>query len=91
MDPAIAVLLAIIVVLIPLAIKAFKDTHTRCDRINNRVTIVETKLDIYLNHAGFDINKINRAIKENIEELQQGDSLSIGCIDVKDLYREKES
>lgn len=95
MDPAVAVLLALIIVAIPLLVREFKDirkalanTHSQCDKINERQTIVETKLDIFLDHSGFDVSKVNRTIKEHMEELKQNDKPSVGCIKVKELYRE---
>lgn len=94
MDP-VYVLLAIIVVLIPIFVKEIKDihkmihnTHSQCDKINERETIVETKLDIFLEHSGFDVPKVNRTIKEHMEELKQNDKPSVGCINVKELYRD---
>lgn len=94
MDPAVYVLLAIIIVTIPILVKEIKDihkaisnTHGQCDKISERQTVVETKLDIYLDHAGFDVHKVNRVIKEHMEELKQNDNPSIGCIKVKELYR----
>jgi hypothetical protein len=88
MDPTY-ILLAMIVVLIPIVYKAFKDMSNHCNKVNNRVTVVETKLDIYLEHTGFDIGKVNKAIKENIEEIKQNGSPSVGCINIKELYRDK--
>jgi len=94
MDPAVYVLLVIVVVLIPIFIKEIKDihkmisnTHSQCNKISERETILETKLDIFLEHTGFDINKVNRTIKEHMDELKKNDKPSIGCINVKELYR----
>jgi hypothetical protein len=100
MDPAITVLLALITTMmaigIPLLVKEFKDmrklhdnTHSQCDKLNDRQTIVETKLDMLLDSSGYDIHKVNRAIKENMEELKHNDKPSIGCIDIKKLLKEE--
>jgi hypothetical protein len=99
MDPAITVLLAVITSMIavgmPLLVREFKDmrklhdnTHSQCDKLNDRQTIVETKLDMLLDAGGFDIHKVNRTIKEHMEELKENDKPSIGCIDIKKLYKE---
>lgn len=92
----LSIVIAIITVAIPLFVNAIKDlnkavnnTHGQCDKINDRQTVVETKLDIFLHHAGFDVHKVNKVIKEHMEELKQNDKPSIGCINVKELYREK--
>ena len=89
MDPAY-VLLAVIVVVIPLAVKAFKEVVNHCNKIDQRMTVVETKLDIFLDHNGFDVSKVNKTINEHIGELKKNDKPSVGCINVKELYRDKE-
>lgn len=96
MDP-VYILLTVIGILTPVLAfeirdlrKGINNTHSQCDKINDRQTAVETKLDIFLYHAGFDVNKVNRTIKEHMEELKQNDKPSVGCINVKELYRDKE-
>jgi len=87
MDP-IYILLAIIVVLIPIAVKAFNTLSKKCESTNTRLTMVETMLAIYLHHAGFDVPKVTKAIKENMSELEQNGDPTVGCIDVSKLYRD---
>jgi len=57
------------------------------DILKERITITETKLDMILDNSGFDIHKVNRAIKENMEELKKNDKPSIGCINTKELRK----
>ena len=66
----------------------------KCEEISNRIgkltdrqTIAETKLDIFLDCQGFDIHKVNKAIKENMEELKKNDKPSVGCINTKELRK----
>lgn len=67
------------------------NTHNQCDKIKEREIVVETKLDILLDDRGFDIQKMNRKIKEHMDELKDNNKPSIGCIDIKELYRNKEN
>jgi hypothetical protein len=60
-------------------------------KTDTRMTIVETKMDIYLDHAGFDVPKVNETIKKNMKELKKNNKPSVGCINVKELYRDKGS
>lgn len=55
-----------------------------------RLVKLETKMDIYLEHAGFSVPKIDRAIKQHMEELQQNDRPAVGCINISQLYKDKE-
>lgn len=94
MDP-VYILLAVIGILVPVLAfeirdlrKGISNTHSQCDKINDRETVVETKLDIFLDHAGFDVNKVNRTIKEHMDELKKNDRPSVGCINVKELKKE---
>ena len=87
MDP-IYVLLAIVVVLIPIAFKAFNTLGKKCEATNTRLTMVETMLAIYLHHAGFDVPKVTKAIKENMKEIEQNGGPTVGCIDISKLYRD---
>jgi hypothetical protein len=99
MEAALSVLSGVIVVAIGLFINSLRDlskrmkegydnTHGQCDKINDRQTVVETKLDIFMEHLGFDVNKVNRVIKEHMEELKKNDKPSVGCINIKELYKE---
>lgn len=63
------------------------NTHSQCDKIKDRQIINETKLDMLLDEKGFDIRKVNKAIKEHMDELQENNTPSIGCINIKELYR----
>lgn len=65
----------------------FKRTFTdTCKHTDDRMLVMETKMDIYLAHAGFDVQKVNRAIREHKEEIAQNNKPSVGCINVKELY-----
>ena len=93
MLPECAVLLGVITVLlgcgIPLIIKGFGKANDERHKISERQTVVETKLDLLLTHNGFDMQKVNKAIKEHKEELEESQKRgtpSIGCINVKELY-----
>jgi hypothetical protein len=102
MSPEVTVLLALLTTAmgigIPLIVKEFKELRGRLEKANdqshkisNRQTIVETKLDMLLDHEGFDIHKVNKAIKEHkeeLEEMQENGRPSVGCINVKELYKE---
>jgi hypothetical protein len=92
----LSIVIAIITVGIPLFITAFKDvhkairnTHGQCDKISERQVATETKVDILLEIAGLDNHKVNRTIKEHMEELKQNDKPSVGCININELYRAK--
>jgi hypothetical protein len=101
MEPAaiyvlLVIVIAIITVGIPLFVNAIKDvnkairnTHGQCDKISERQVAVETKVDMLLEIAGLDNHKVNRAIKEHMEELKNNNQPSVGCINMKELYREK--
>ena len=90
MDPADYVLLAILVVTIPLIVRAFNQLNKECRNHSTRMTILETLLAIYLTHAGFDMSKVNKAIRENMDELKLNGGLGVGCINIKELYLDKE-
>jgi len=98
MDPAVAVLLAIVIALIPVLRsenksikKSVKDLENQCNDIHEHQVVAETKLDIFLEHSGFDLKKVNNKITEHMEELKNNDKPQIGCINIKELYRDKES
>jgi hypothetical protein len=96
MEPtAIYVLLAIVIALvtvgIPLFVNAIKDINKAISKISEREVAVETKVDILLEIAGLDNHKVNRTIKEHMEELKKNDKPSVGCINIKELYRDKET
>lgn len=102
MLPEVAVLLALLTaalgVGIPLIVKEFKELRSRLDsanderhQIKNRQTGVEAKLDMLLHHAGFDVHKVNRAIKEHKDELDENGSPTVGCLNVEQMYRDKEA
>jgi hypothetical protein len=59
-------------------------------KLSTRMTVVETKMDIYLDHIGFDVPKVNETIKKNMKELKKNNRPSVGCINIKELYRDKE-
>lgn len=62
--------------------------HT-CNTFTGRMIKVETKLDIYLAHAGFDVVKVNRSIKEHLDDLEVKDTPGVGgCINISELYKD---
>ena len=92
----LSIVIAIITVAIPLFVNAIKDinkavnnTHDQCDNLKEREIAVETKLDMLLEIAGLDNRKVNRAIKEHMDELKNNNKPSIGCINIQELYRAK--
>jgi hypothetical protein len=87
MDPAYVVL-AVVLVLIPIAVRAFKDVAKKWAGCDNRLTIVETMLAIYLADRGFDMQKVYRAIREHRAELKTNGN-PVGCINIKELYPDK--
>jgi len=89
MDPTY-VLLAIVIALIGVGAKALSDVHKKCDRTSEGLVGVKAKLDILLHLGGLDLHKVNRAIKEHMNELKQDGEPSVGCIKVEELYRDKE-
>jgi len=84
------VLVALIGGLITLVIGVYRSLADKINKTADRTTYIETKVDIYLEHAGFDVHKVNSAIKNHLDELMQNDRPSVGCINVKELYRAKE-
>jgi hypothetical protein len=93
MDPT-AIVVTILVALIGVGGGSLWHVHKRidsakeqCSKISDHVIIIETKLDIYLEHSGFDVQKVNKAIKENMEELKRNDKPTVGCIHIKELYK----
>lgn len=89
MDPAY-VLLVVVVALIGIAAKALNDVRNKCNKTSDGLIAVKSKLDILLEVAGFDIHKVNRSIKEHKDELEEDGAPSVGCINIKELYRDKE-
>lgn len=89
MEPAY-VILAVLLVLIPIAVRAFKDVSKKWAGCDNRLTVVETMLAIYLADRGFDMQKVYKAIREHREELKANGN-PVGCINVKELYPDKET
>lgn len=97
MSPEVAVLLALLTTLlavgVPLVVKELKELRTKNEKITNRQTRVESYLEILLDHSGFDMHKVKSKIREHqkeLEELQTNGSPSIGgCINPKELYKDK--
>jgi len=48
---------------------------------------LETKMDIYLEHSGFDVSKIEWSIRRHMSELERNDRPTVGCINIKELYK----
>jgi hypothetical protein len=90
MDPAY-VLLAVVIALIGVAAKAVSDVNNKCNKTTEAMIGVKAKLDILLELGGLDIHKVNKAIKDHIKDLKQDGAPSSGCINLKELYRDKES
>jgi len=81
------VFIALLGALITIVIGVYKSLIEKVNKMASRTTYVEAKVDIYLDHAGFDVQKVNRTIKDHIEELMQNNGPSVGCINVKELYK----
>jgi hypothetical protein len=84
------VLLIVVVALIGIAAKAIHDVRKKCDKTSEGLIGVKAKLDLLLELGGLDIHKVNKAIKDHINELKQDGAPSVGCINIKELYRDKE-
>jgi hypothetical protein len=83
------VLLAIVVALIGIAAKVLTDVSNKCNKTHEGLIAVTTKLDLLLELGGLDNHKVNRAIKEHMEELKDNNKPSVGCINMKEQYRTK--
>ena len=66
----------------------YKELLSKCIKITEKTIALETKLDIYLDQAGFDIAKVDRAIREHIDEIESNDRPTVGCLNIKSLYKE---
>lgn len=65
----------------------YKEVREQCYELKSKSVKLETKMDIYLHHAGFDLPKVDKAIRDHMEELQQNDRPTVGCINISSLYR----
>jgi hypothetical protein len=84
-------LLAVVIALIGVAAKAISDVRKKCDKTTEGLIGVKAKLDILLHLGGLDPHKVNSSIKEHMDELKQDGAPSVGgCINVDELYRDKE-
>ena len=81
------VLAALLAGLISVVVGVFKSLSQKVSKLSDKCTYVEAKVDIYLDHAGFDMQKVNSAIKTHLDELMQNGRPSVGCINVKELYK----
>lgn len=70
-------------------VKVYASLGRKCDDLATRTTALEVKMDIYLEHAGFDVPKVNGAIRMHMEELKTKDRPSVGCIDISKLYKDR--
>lgn len=84
------VLLSVVIALIAVGAKALTDVGRKSNNHSNRLVAVETKLDMLLEINGLDTNKVNKAIRENMDELKQNGKPSVHCINLKELYRDKD-
>ena len=82
------VLLIVIIALIGVAAKVLTDVHKKCDRTSEGLIGLKAKLDILLELGGLDIHKVNSSIKDHMNELKQDGEPSVGCINIKELYRD---
>jgi len=64
--------------------------NAQCAKIQKRLVVMETKQDIYLTELGFDVHEVNTAIKEHMEELENNEKPSIGCLEIGKLRRQRE-
>jgi hypothetical protein len=87
MDPAY-VLLMVVIALIAVGAKVLSDVHSKCNKTSEGLIGVKAKLDILLEIAGLDLHKVNKTIKDH-DELKQNGAPSSGCINIKELYRDK--
>jgi hypothetical protein len=95
MDPAIiflgSLMLAAFSVGTPILVRTLKDFDKKMNACHDKQIVTETKLDIFLAHSGFDIAKVNSQIKSHKDALKANDQPSVGgCINLKDMYKEKE-
>jgi hypothetical protein len=97
MSPEVAVLLGVITTIlgvgIPLIVRAFSRANDERHKIQLHQVRFQTMVEMLLDHAGFDMHKVNKAIKQHEEELKQlqtNGGPSLGCIDTKQLYKDKE-
>lgn len=96
MSAEVAVLLSLIVALlgagIPLIVRAFSRGSEERHKIQLNLVRFQTMVEMLLDNAGFDMHKVNKAIKQHEEELKQlqtNGGPSLGCIDTKQLYKDK--
>ena len=59
-------------------------------KFSTRLAVLEAELDILLHHSGFDVPKMKQSIKQNMKEIKQNHGPTTGCINIKELYRDKE-
>ena len=64
------------------------DLVNKCHTLAKLMVKVETKTDIYLEHAGFSVPKVDRAILLHLEELERNDRPRLGCLDIRELYKD---
>jgi len=90
MDP-VYILLSVVLALIGLGGKFLTDVYKRCHETREELVSLQTKMDIYLEHVGFDTQKVNKAIKEHMTELKQNGKPRVGgCIHIDQLRHDKE-
>jgi len=90
MDPAYVVLV-VVIALIGVAAKVLTNIHKKCDKTTEGLIGVKAKLDLLLELGGLDIHKVNKSINDHMKDLKQNGEPSVGCINIKELYRDKES
>lgn len=94
MDPATAILLAVIICGTGIGFKVKVKLDEKIDKVNehcvsvsDKMIKVETKLDMLLHHSGFDVRKADKDIDEHMEDLKKNDKPKLGCINIDGLYR----
>ena len=81
------VFIALLGALITIVIGVFKCLIQKVSKMSDKCTYLEAKMDIYLDHAGFDVQKVNSTIKDHLVDLMKNNRPSVGCINVKELYK----
>ena len=83
----LVILIALLGGVITAVLGVFRSLSRKISETADRTTYIEAKMDIYLDIAGLDVQKVNGKIKDHIAELMQNGRPSVGCINVKELYK----
>lgn len=69
--------------------KAISKVNNDCSDLKDRMTRLEVKQDLSLDKSGYDVDKVNRAIENKMEEIKKNDKPSVGCIHPNELRKER--